>query len=229
MHGPPGLDRNFDPIVVGFREALERPRGHRAIDRASAHHARRQGACRLRHAHPTAVAAGANTTSITPPRGFMEGVFRVVRRSAPTRNPIVGSAKLPARRWCGVVRRGPERRRTGSLRKDRFCSMTGNSRRGRGEGLKPAADGLLVARLREPAAWLAMPAGLVATGAGVAALALASRAARRCLRSRPVLVTVFEGCAGSCRSPSARRSAARRRRCWGASPSRPAGYGSRRT
>lgn len=54
-----------------------------------------------------------------------------------------------------------------------------------------AATDLLVARWREPAAWLAALAGLAATAAGAAGLVVASNASRRGMASRAALAAVF--------------------------------------
>ena len=55
-----------------------------------------------------------------------------------------------------------------------------------------AAADLLVARWREPAAWLAALAGLAATAAGATGLVMASHASRRGMASRTALVAAFD-------------------------------------
>ena len=55
-----------------------------------------------------------------------------------------------------------------------------------------AATDLLVARWREPAAWLAALAGLAATAAGITGLVMASHASRRGMASRAALVAAFD-------------------------------------
>ncbi len=58
-------------------------------------------------------------------------------------------------------------------------------------GQNAAATNLLVARWREPAAWLVVFAGLAATAAGSTGLVMASRASHRGMASRAFLVTAF--------------------------------------